>query len=49
MPNGIGGYAEGVCGPVGGYTFTDVARQNLGTIDVTRGHRVVEFVLKYYF
>ncbi len=49
VPNGIGGYADGVCDPAGGYTFTDVARENFGKINVKRGHRVVEFVLKYYF
>jgi len=48
-PNGIGGYADGVCDPAGGYTFTDVARENFGKINVKRGHRVIEFVLKYYF
>jgi hypothetical protein len=49
VPNGIGGYADGVCDPAGGYTFTDVARENFGKINVKRGHRVIEFVLKYYF
>ena len=49
VPNGIGGYADGVCDPAGGYAFTDGARENFGNINVKRGHRVVEFVLKYYF
>ena len=34
VPNGIGGYADGVCDPAGGYSFTDVARQNFGTINI---------------
>ena len=28
---------------------TDVTKQNFGKIIVKRGHRVVEFVLKFYF
>jgi hypothetical protein len=49
VPNGIGGYADGVCDPAGGYSFTDATRKNFGQIKVKRGHRVVEFVLKFYF
>ena len=49
VPNGIGDYADGVCDPTGGYSFTDVTRENFGKINVKRGHRVIEFVLKYYF
>jgi len=44
VPNGIGGYADGVCDPAGGYAFTELARANFGKINVKRGHRVVEFV-----
>jgi hypothetical protein len=49
VPNGIGGYADGVCDLAGGYSFTDATRKNFGQIKVKRGHRVVEFVLKFYF
>jgi hypothetical protein len=49
VPNGVGGYADGVCDPAGGYAFTDITKENFGRINVTRGHRVVEFAVKYYF
>ncbi len=49
VPNGVGGYADGVCDPAGGYSFTDVTKANFGRINILRGHRVIEFVLKYYF
>jgi hypothetical protein len=49
VPNGIGGYADSVCDPAGGCSFTDVTKENFGKIIVKRGHRVVEFVLKFYF
>ena len=47
VPNGVGGYADGVCDPAGGYSFTDVTKANFGRINILRGHRVIEFVLKY--
>jgi len=49
VPNGVGTYADGVCDPAAGYTFTDVTNANFGRINLKRGHRVIEFVLKYYF
>ena len=49
VPNGVGGYADGVCDPTGGYSFTDVTNSNFGKINILRGHRVIEFALKYYF
>ena len=49
VPNGVGGYADGVCDPAGGYSFTDVTKANFGRINILRGHRVIEFVLKYDF
>ena len=49
VPNGVGGCADGVCDPAGGYSFTDVTKANFGRINILRGHRVIEFVLKYYF
>ena len=49
VPNGIGDYADDVCDPTGGYTFTDNTKENFGKINVKRGHRIVELVLKYDF
>jgi hypothetical protein len=49
VPNGIGGFADGVCDPTGGYSFTPNTRANFGKIRLKRGHRVIELVVKYYF
>ena len=49
VPNGIGDYADGVCDPTGGYSFTQNTIDNFGKINIKRGHRVVELVVKYYF
>ena len=49
VPNGAGGFADNVCDPTGGFRFTDNTMANFGKINLMRGHRVVEFVLKYYF
>jgi hypothetical protein len=49
VPNGVGGYVDGVCDPTAGYTFSDDTLQNFGKIIVKRGHRVIELALKYYF
>jgi hypothetical protein len=46
--NGIGGTSE-VCDPAGGFVFTPNTINNFGKINIKRGHRVVEFALKYYF
>ena len=49
VPNGLGGTRDGVCDPTGGFDFTPQTISNFGKINLKRGHRVVEFVLKYYF
>ncbi len=49
VPNGIGDYADDVCDPAGGYSFTENTRENFGRINIMRGHRIVELVVKYYF
>jgi hypothetical protein len=49
VPNGEGGTNDGVCDPRGGFSFTTDAKTNFGKINLLRGHRIVEFALKYYF
>jgi len=49
VPNGIGGTADNVCDPTKGFIYTDTAKANFGKINLKRGHRVIEFALKYYF
>ena len=49
VPNGIGDYADGVCDPTGGYSFTPNTIENFGKINLKRGRRIVELVVKYYF
>jgi hypothetical protein len=48
VPNGAGGTAD-VCDPTKGFTFTQQTKDNFGKLNLLRGHRVIEFVLKYYF
>jgi hypothetical protein len=48
VPNGAGGTAD-VCDPTKGFDFTQQTKDNFGKINLLRGHRVIEFVLKYYF
>jgi len=38
-----------VCDPTKGFSYTQQTKDNFGKINLKRGHRVVEFVLKYYF
>jgi carboxypeptidase family protein len=47
-PDGAGGNPS-VCDPTQGFDFTQQTKDNFGKINLKRGHRVVEFVLKYYF
>ena len=47
-PNGTGGTAN-VCDPTGGFSFTEAAQRNFGTINLLRGHRVIELALKFNF
>jgi hypothetical protein len=46
VPNGIGDYADAVCHPTGGYSFTPNTIENFGKINIKRGHRIVELVVK---
>ncbi len=43
------GQTPSVCDPTAGFDFTPQTKSNFGKINLKRGHRVVEFVLKYYF
>lgn len=47
-PDGAGG-TQNVCDPTQGFDFTQQTKDNFGKINLKRGHRVIEFVLKYYF
>ena len=47
-PDGTGATPT-VCDPTKGFDYTQQTKDNFGKINLKRGHRVVEFVLKYYF
>jgi hypothetical protein len=49
VPNGVGGTANGVCDATKGFHYDSDTLANFGKINLLRGHRVVEFALKYYF
>jgi hypothetical protein len=49
IPDGTGVLQNGVCDPTGGFTYTPQTIDNFGKINLKRGRRVIEFVLKYYF
>jgi hypothetical protein len=49
VPNGADGFADGVCDPAAGYSFTPNTVENFGRIRLKRGHRVVELAVKYAF
>ena len=49
VPNGTGGTSDNVCDPSQGFHLTDNSIQNFGKIIFQRGHRVIEFALKFYF
>ena len=49
VPNGVGGFVNGVCDPTGGFSFTQNTINNFGKINLLRGRRIIEFALKYYF
>jgi len=49
VPNGQGGFVDNICDPTAGFDFTQQTKDNFGKINLKRGHRVIEFVLKYYF
>ncbi|MDP9224717.1 MAG: hypothetical protein M3P18_12860, partial [Actinomycetota bacterium] len=48
VPDGAGG-TPNVCDPTQGFDFTPQTKANFGKINLKRGHRVIELVLKYYF
>ena len=48
VPNGAGGTTN-ACDPTQGFTYTPQTIENFGRINLKRGKRVIEFVLKYYF
>jgi hypothetical protein len=47
-PNGIGGTTN-VCDPTGGFSYSEATLRNFGTINLLRGHRVIELALKFNF
>jgi hypothetical protein len=47
-PDGTGNIVS-VCDPTQGFHYTQSTIDNFGKINLKRGHRVIEFVLKYYF
>jgi len=49
VPNGTGATNDNVCDPSKGFAFTQQTKDNFGKINLLRGHRVIELVLKYYF
>ncbi len=49
VPTGNGGNVADSCDVTKGFSFTPQTIQNFGKINIKRGHRVVEFVLKYHF
>ncbi len=49
VPTGNGSNTTNACDVTKGFSFTPQTIQNYGKINIKRGHRVVEFVLKYYF
>jgi hypothetical protein len=49
VPNGTGGTSDNICDPRGGFSLTQNSIDNFGKILLQRGHRVVEFAVKFYF
>jgi hypothetical protein len=49
VPNGTGGFSDGVCDATQGFHFDQATIDNFGKVNIKRGHRVIEFALKYYF
>ena len=47
-PDGTGS-TQNVCDPTQGFHYDQQTIDNFGKVNLKRGHRVVEFVLKYYF
>jgi hypothetical protein len=38
-----------VCDPTKGFSFSESTLRNFGTINILRGHRVIELALKFNF
>jgi hypothetical protein len=49
VPTGNGSNTTNACDVTKGFSYTPQTIDNFGKINLKRGHRVVEFVLKYYF
>jgi hypothetical protein len=49
VPNGAGGYANGVCDPTQGFHFSDLALDNFGRVITKHGHRVIELAVRFDF
>jgi hypothetical protein len=49
VPTGNGTNTTNACDPTKGFSFTPQTISNFGKVTTKHGHRVVEFVLKYYF
>jgi len=49
VPTGNGTNTTNACDPTKGFSYTPQTLANFGKINLKRGHRVVEFVLKYQF
>jgi hypothetical protein len=49
VPDGAGGFVNGVCDPTAGFDFDQNTKDNFGRINLLRGRRIIEFALKYYF
>jgi hypothetical protein len=47
-PDGTG-KTQTVCDPTQGFDYTSQTKANFGKINLLRGHRTIELVLKYYF
>jgi carboxypeptidase family protein/TonB-dependent receptor-like protein len=48
VPDGTGNVQD-ACDPTQGFSYTPQTISNFGKINLKRGRRVIEFVLKYYF
>jgi hypothetical protein len=49
VPNGAGGYVDGICDPSQGFRFSEYARENYGTIRSKHGHRIIELAARFDF
>jgi hypothetical protein len=49
VSNGVGGVSDNVCDPSQGFRYDQTTIDNFGKVNLKRGRRVIEFVLKYYF